>query len=117
MQQVGDLVHERTQSAAEVEILHEESPCRTDVCQQWSAPGNHVEFVEFNLDACAAGHGDDVHDGIGRTTDGHVDCNPVLDGLPGENLGGLQVVPDVFNRLASGLRRHSLVAGVGSGDR
>lgn len=80
VEQVAHAVEEGGKAASEEELFHEVLAGGSEVGKQWNAAGDGIEMIERELDAEAAGHGDEVDDGVGGAAEGHIDCDGVFEG-------------------------------------
>ncbi len=110
------MVEEGGQTAGEVEVFHEEASGGPEIGEARGDAGNLIESFEGDFDSGASCHSDEVHDGVGGTSDGHIGDDGVVERFGVEEGGGFQVGPDVLDDLASAFCGHVPVGGVGGGD-
>src|SRR5699024_8135333 len=60
-----------------VDILHVVVRVRCDLGQAGHALGQHVDVSQVEVDLTLLGGGEDVQDGVGGTTHGHIECHGV----------------------------------------
>src|SRR5699024_11380187 len=78
-----------------VDILHVVVRVRCDLGQAGHALGQHVDVSQVEVDLTLLGGGEDVQDGVGGTTHGHIECHGDLEGLlggDGARQGGLDLL-------------------------
>ena len=68
---------------------------------------------EPQLDAQPAGDGDQVHDGVGRAADRHIDCNGVFESLAGHDAGRAQIFAHDIDDAAAAHLGHGEAARIG----
>ncbi len=78
-------------AARAVDVFHVMPPRGRDFADVRDAVGDGVDFVEAEIHAGLARHGEGVEDGIRRASHGHVESERVFKGGAGENVRG----PDV----------------------
>ena len=98
---------QRRQAAGVVEILHQEGAGGAEIGGDRHVAGDAVEVVEQELDAGAAGHGDQVDDGVGRAAERHVDDERVLERGAGKDVARLQVLADHLDDAPAAGGRHA----------
>ncbi len=117
VQQIAHLIEEPVQPAGIVEVLHQILAGRPDVGEKRRAPRQRVESVEIERRTGAAGHRDQMNDGVGRTTERHRGHHGVLECRSRQDLAGLQILPHHLDDAAAGGGGHAGMRGIGGGDR
>ena len=117
IEQIVYLGEQRAQSAGIEKILHKIFPRRPDVGDKRSVPGQCVEAVERQRNACAAGDSDEVYYRVGRSAEREHCRDGVVDALRGQKIARLQVFPNHFHDAPARLGRHPPVSRVGRGNR
>ncbi len=84
--QFRQFAHHRGNAAGVIEILHQEAAGGHQIDQQRKIVSQAVEIVEVELHAHAPGHGQQMHHGVGRSADGGVHADGVLECLAREDL-------------------------------
>ena len=109
VQQLAHAVEQGAKAAGGVEIIHQVLAAGAKIGEQRGALRELVETLQRQLDAQATGHGDEVHDGVGAATQGHVHLDRVVKGVGGDHIARLEVVPHVLHGLAAGGGGHAAV--------
>jgi hypothetical protein len=118
MQEREQLLEDHGQAAGVEEILHQIFARRSQVDEERRGLRQVVEALERQLDAGAAGDRDEVDDRVGRSADGHVGPDRVVEGLGRENLRGLGPAGHGhLDRAPPGHLRHGEPPRVGRRDR
>ena len=87
------LVDHRRHAAGAMELLAEILAGRLHVDEQGHVVAHLLPLADVELDADVAGDGVDVDRGVGRAADGAVDHDRVLERLPSQDVGRLEVLP------------------------
>ncbi len=107
----------RWQTTGVVELFHQETPGRLQVDDGRHAATDAGPVVQVELDADAPGDGFQVDHGVGRTADGSVDTNGVLEGFLGEDLRQFQIFANHLHRTHAGHVRQHITACIHSRNR
>ena len=99
---LDQLAHHGGHAAGAVIFLAEIEARRLHVHQQWHVMAEFLPVLDREIDADMAGGGVDVDRGVGRSADGGIDHDAVLERLAGEEVGRLEVFPDHLHRALAG---------------
>jgi hypothetical protein len=94
VQHRAKLAHHGGQAARVAEVLHQVLAARLEVQQRGHVLGERVEVVEAQLHAETAGDGQQVDHRVGRSADGRVHPDRVLERVPGHDRRRAQVAVD-----------------------
>ena len=112
-----DLLHNARHAARIVEELRRPLACGANVEQVVGATVQAIEIVGGHLDAKLTGDCGDVQQGVGRTRDGAVDHDEVLEGFLGHDVTRTQVVLGEPHGLTAGLAGELAQVGAGGGQQ
>ena len=80
---VAEHADHRRQATGVVEILHQVTAGRHEVDHGRHITAEPVPVIKAEIDANTSGDGDEMDDGVGRTADGAVEADGVLERLAG----------------------------------
>ena len=84
-------LHHLGNAAGPVEIGRHETAGGLQVAKHRHPRPNRFEIVQCERNLCRVSDGEQVEHGIGRAAQGHADGDPVLEGLPSQNLAREQL--------------------------
>ena len=97
MQAILELLDHHRQATGVVEVFHQVFARRHQVDEERLFAAEAVEVFQFQRHADAPGNRQQVDDEVGRSADGGVDHDGVLEGLPCEDFREAQVLAHHFH--------------------
>ncbi len=116
MEEVADLGEGGAEAAGVVEVFHEVLTGWAEVGDDRGAARDAVEVFEDEGNAGAAGHGDDVDDGVGAAAEGHEGSDRIFERGHREDVRRAEIGPDQIDDLAAAGGGHAGMGGVDGGD-
>ncbi len=114
---VGERVHQRAQTTGIEEILHQELAGGAQVGDHRYLAREGVEIIGRQRHAGAAGHGDEMDDGVGRAAHRHVHLDRVVERRGRQDPVRGQILPHHVDDAAAGDTAHARVSRIRRGNR